>query len=111
MGYVRRNYLVPMPEAESFEALNQQLLAECLAYGDHRIQGREGTVNELFAGGAEPVSCRCRQCRSPSSRSATGKVDPYATVIVDKNRYSVPTLYVGFEGPGPAGRGPRGDLP
>ena len=23
---------------------------ECLAYGDHRIKGREGTVNELFAG-------------------------------------------------------------
>ncbi len=41
VGYVRRNYFVPLPEADSFEALNQQLLAECLAYGEHRLQGRE----------------------------------------------------------------------
>jgi hypothetical protein len=32
------------------EDLNDRLLQECLAYGDHRIRGREGTVNELFAG-------------------------------------------------------------
>lgn len=50
VGYVRRNYLVPVPEAESLEALNDRLLEECLAYDEHQIRGREGTVNELFAG-------------------------------------------------------------
>ncbi len=29
-------------------------------------------------------------------RSLGGKVDTYATVVVDLNRYSVPTAYVGF---------------
>jgi hypothetical protein len=28
---------------------------------------------------------------------SSGKVDPYATVRVDKNRYSVPSRYVGFK--------------
>jgi transposase len=95
VGYVRRNYLVPVPEAESLEALNDRLLEECLAYGEHRIRGREGTVNELFAGEqgrllplpAAPFSL---------TQITTGKVDAYATVIVDKNRYSVPSIYAGL---------------
>jgi hypothetical protein len=48
IGFVRRNYPVPLLEAASLEELNQQLLTQCLAYGQHRIQGREGTVQELF---------------------------------------------------------------
>lgn len=95
VGYVRRNYLVPVPEAESLEALNDRLLEECLAYGEHRIRGREGTVNDLFAGEqghllplpAAPFSI---------TQITSGKVDAYATVIVDKNRYSVPTRYAGL---------------
>jgi transposase len=47
VGYCRRNYMVPVPEAESLEALNEKLLADCLSYGDHRIAGREQSVNEL----------------------------------------------------------------
>lgn len=39
VGYVRRNYLVPIPEAESLEDLKDRLLQECLASGDHRIKG------------------------------------------------------------------------
>jgi len=86
---------VPVPEAESLEALNDRLLEECLAYGEHRIRGREGTVNELFAeeqGRLLPLPA------TPFSitQITSGKVDAYATVIVDKNRYSVPSVYVGL---------------
>jgi hypothetical protein len=95
VSYVRRNYLVPVPEAGNLEALNDRLLEECLAYGEHRIRGREGTVNELFAGEqgrllplpAAPFSL---------TQITSGKVDAYATVIVDKNRYSVPSVYAGL---------------
>jgi transposase len=95
VGYVRRNYLVPVPEAESLEALNDRLLEECLAYGEHRIRGREGTVNELFAGE------QARLLALPAApfsitQITSGKVDTYATVIVDKNRYSVPSIYAGL---------------
>jgi hypothetical protein len=95
-GYVKRNYFVPLREADSFEALNQQLLAECLAYGDHRLQGREKTVNEFFPeeqAGLLPLPAVLFTVTQISG----GKVDPYATVRVDKNRYSVPSRYVGFK--------------
>lgn len=95
VGYVRRNYLVPVPEAENLESLNDRLLEECLAYGEHRLRGREGTVNELFAG---EQGCLLPLPVAPFStmQITAGKVDPYATVIVDKNRYSVPTRYTGL---------------
>jgi len=96
VGYVKRNYFVPLPEADSFEALNQQLLTECLAYGDHRLQGREQTVNEFFLeeqAGLLPLPA----VPFTVTQISGGKVDPYATVRVDKNRYSVPSRYVGFK--------------
>lgn len=96
VGYVKRNYFVPLPEADSFEALNQKLLAECLAYGDHRLQGREKTVNEFFLeeqAGLLPLPA----VPFTVAQISGGKVDPYATVRVDKNRYSVPSRYVGFK--------------
>jgi transposase len=96
VGYVKRNYFVPLPEVDSFEALNQQLLAECLAYGDHRLQGREKTVNEFFLeeqAGLLPLPA----VPFTVTQISGGKVDPYATVRVDKNRYSVPSRYVGFK--------------
>jgi transposase len=96
VGYVKRNYFVPLPEVDSFEALNQQLLAECLAYGNHRLQGREQTVNEFFR------EEQAKLLPLPAvpftvTQISNGKVDPYATVRVDKNRYSVPSRYVGFK--------------
>jgi transposase len=96
VGYVKRNYFVPLPEADSFEALNQQLLAECLAYGNHRLQGREQTVNEFFR---EEQANLLSLPAVPFTvtQISGGKVDPYATVRVDKNRYSVPSRYVGFK--------------
>jgi len=96
VGYVKRNYFVPLPEADSFEALNQQLLAECLAYGNHRVQGREQTVNEFFR---EEQANLLLLPAAPFTvtQVSGGRVDPYATVRVDKNRYSVPSRYVGFK--------------
>jgi transposase len=96
IGYVRRNYLVPIPEAESWEDLNDRLLQACLAYGDHRIRGREGTVNELFAG-EQGQLLPLPETPFTVIQIISGKVDAYATVIVDKNRYSVPAFYAGLK--------------
>lgn len=51
VGYARRNYMVPVPQANSLEDLNIMLLQECLRYGDHRISGKENTVNEMYEQG------------------------------------------------------------
>ena len=96
VGYARRNYMVPIPEAETIEQLNEKLLADCLCYGDHRIAGREQSVNELYE--AEKQYLIALPDVGFSNLATTGgKVDKYATVIVDKNRYSVPTAYAYFK--------------
>jgi len=96
VGYARRNYMVPVPVADSLEDLNRMLLEACLAYGDHRIAGREHTVNELYE---EEKGHLLSLPDIPFSNleTADGKVDKYATVVVDKNRYSVPTSYAYFK--------------
>jgi len=96
VGYVKRNYLVPVPQGESLAEINEKILAQCLNYVSHRIQGREGTVDDLF----EAEKGHLMELPGvPFSNLHTrgGKVDSYATVIVDKNRYSVPTRYVGLK--------------
>ena len=90
VGYVRRKLPGTIPVAESFEDLDDKLLAECLAYGDHRIKGWEGTVNKTCRG-AEPSLVFAGHAVHRHPDHEDGKVDAYSTVIVDKNRYSVPT--------------------
>jgi transposase len=95
VGFARRNYMVPIPKAGSLEELNERVLKECMAYGNHRMAGRERTVNELFE---EEKSHLIALPARPfgNSVSVEGKVNPYATVLLDKNRYSVPTRYAGL---------------
>lgn len=94
VGFARRNYMVPIPKAESLEALNERILSECVAYGDHRLCGRDRTVDELFS------EERSHLLDLPPEHFANemlvdSKVSPYATVMIDRNRYSVPSSYVG----------------
>jgi hypothetical protein len=95
VGYARRNFLVPLPRVESLDELNGQLLAECAAYGDHRIGGRDKTVKELFEQEREHL-LELPQIPFSNVQPASAKVDKYSTVMVDKNRYSVPTHYGGL---------------
>ncbi len=95
IGYVRRNYLVPVPEAESFQALNELVLRRCVQSGTHRISGREQSVNELFEQErSQLLSLPCPRFTTVATLSH--KVNTYATVRVDRNHYSVPTQYVGL---------------
>jgi transposase len=95
VGYVRRNYLVPVPHADDFPELNQHLLEQCLRYGEHRVGGGEQSVNDLF--------CQERAYLLPlpqppftNIQTLRVKVNKYATALVHRNHYSVPTQYVGF---------------
>jgi len=95
VGFARRNYMVPMPEAADMEELNEKLLRQCLAYGDHRIAGRERTVTELYEEEKGHLLA-LPEIAFSNVQPLGGRVDKYATVIVDKNRYSVPSRYAGF---------------
>jgi len=92
VGYARRNYMVPVPQAKSLEDLNMMLLQECLAYGDHRISGKENTVNEMYEQEKKHL-LNIPDIKFSNLQTTNGKADKYSTVIIDKNRYSVPTEY------------------
>ena len=42
VGYVRRNFLAPVPSFDSFEALNAHLEQRCLERMDARLRGHTG---------------------------------------------------------------------
>ncbi|MCK5509868.1 MAG: DDE-type integrase/transposase/recombinase, partial [Desulfobacterales bacterium] len=92
VGYARRNYMVPIPKAENLEDLNRMLLQECHAYGDHRISGKESSVNEMYEQEKHHL-LDLPAIEFSNIQTVNGKSDKYSTVIIDKNRYSVPTEY------------------
>jgi transposase len=49
VGLVRRNYMVPLPHAASFAALNKQLLVDCRRLGD-RLRGHGATTARDWPG-------------------------------------------------------------
>ena len=46
VGYVRRNFLVPIPSFESFEALNACLEQRCLERMDRKLRGHTETIGQ-----------------------------------------------------------------
>jgi transposase len=95
VGYVRRNYMVPIPQAESLDEVNAKLFKDCLSYGQHKLQGREKTVGELFEE-EQAHLVRVPEVAFSNIEMTEARVNPYSTVLVDKNHYSVPTRYVGL---------------
>ena len=94
VGFSRRNFLTPVPKVESIEELNQRLWEECAKYGSHKIEGHPRSIQENHEIEQHEL---LDLPETPFSNVLTrpGKADKYATVIIDKNRYSVPTSYAG----------------
>ena len=95
VGVARRNYMVPIPEAESLDELNEKILRQCVAYGNHKMAGRDRKVSELYEDEKAHLLSLPAEAFS-NVHTCNGRADKYATVIVDKNRYSVPSRYAGF---------------
>src|SRR6267378_4913380 len=49
VGYARRNFMVPVPRAASFTALNEQLLEGCRHRLGDRLRGHDETIGERLA--------------------------------------------------------------
>jgi transposase len=96
VGFARKNFMVPVPDAENYEELNDKLLASCLKYDTHVISGRTECVSELFEKEKEHL-IKVPAVPYENLQVSDGKVDKYLTVLVDKNHYSVPCAYAGFK--------------
>ena len=96
VGFARRNYMVPIPEAANLAELNEKVLKQCFAYGNHKMVGRERKVDELYEEEKKHLLSLPADVFS-NVQTYDGQADKYSTVIVDKNRYSVPTRYAGFK--------------
>lgn len=95
VGYVRRNALVPPPDLQSFDELNEHLITWCeqsakkdkVPHTDELVDDvwrKEKAV--LHALPAQPFeACRLK----------AGTVNKMATVAFETNQYSVPCAYVG----------------
>ena len=46
VGFIRRNYLVPVPHVDSLEALNDDLAAQCRRRLDDRLRRHTETIGE-----------------------------------------------------------------
>jgi len=96
VGYARRNFLVPLPEVNDFTELNEVLLKGCVEHG-HRRMGSRGDGCTIDQRHEEE---RSRLLPLPERAFENEKVlrvrvSSYQTAQVDRNRYSVPTLFVG----------------
>ena len=63
VGFIRRNFLVPVPRAESFEALNDALAGQCRRRQAARLRGHKETIGERLA--REPNRYSARDAAAP----------------------------------------------
>ena len=92
LGYARRNFLVPIPQVESLEALNRELRERCQEDLDRRLRGKpapkaqllEQERQELRPLPGDPFEAR---------RIETPQVNSESLARFDGNDYSLPTQY------------------
>jgi len=92
VGYSRRNFMVPIPHAASWEELNAQLEADCRQRRERRLRGHTETITERFE--------RDRAAMLPlpptpyeACEKVAARVSSLSLVRYRTNDYSVPTEY------------------
>lgn len=92
VGYARRNFMVPIPRAASWEELNQQFVRDCLARRAQRLRGHKETIGERFERDRTAFlplpAARFEACDKATVRASSISLVRYKT-----NDYSVPTEY------------------
>jgi transposase len=92
VGYARRNFMVPVPRAATWEELNAHLLEECRKRRERKLWGHSETITERFERDREkllplpPVPLEA--CEKRSTRASSQALVRYET-----NDYSVPVEY------------------
>ncbi|HEY6543083.1 MAG TPA: IS21 family transposase [Ktedonobacteraceae bacterium] len=89
VGFSRRNFLVPIPQVASFEALNTQLLEACVRDDVRIVHGQTMSIGHAWQAEQpyfHPLPRRPFDCCVTRQAHLT----PYSQVIYETNRYSVP---------------------
>jgi hypothetical protein len=92
VGYARRNFMVPIPHAPSWDELNAHLEADCRQRRERRLRGHTETIAERFE--------RDRAAMLPlpptpyeACEKVTVRVSSLSLVRYRTNDYSVPTEF------------------
>ena len=94
VGYARRNFLVPVPEVDSFAELNDLLRTRCLAEADRRLRGETLAVGELWAQERQHL-LSLPERPFPCCRTVPVRPNRLSMVSFQTNRYSVPVSNTG----------------
>ncbi|MCP5088194.1 MAG: IS21 family transposase [Rhodobacteraceae bacterium] len=89
VGYVRRNWLIPVMEFPSWEALNEYLRTQCEQEFGRRLRGRAETIGERLSQEQAqflPLPERAFACCT----TVPGQPNRLSLVSFATNRYSVP---------------------
>ena len=92
VGYARRNFLVPIPSFESFDALNAHLEGCCLERMDARLRGHTETIGQRMERDLDALlplpAVPYDACEKQAGRASSLSLVRYRT-----NDYSVPVAY------------------
>jgi hypothetical protein len=92
VGYARRNFMVPVPRAASWEELNAHLRQECVTRRERKLWGHQETIAERFERDREKLlplpPTPYEACEKRTTRASSQALVRYET-----NDYSVPTEY------------------
>ena len=92
VGYVRRNFLVPIPSFESFTALNAHLEGRCLERMDATLRGHSETIGQRMERDLEALQPLPAAPYDACEKQA-GRVSSLSLVRYRTNDYSVPVAY------------------
>ena len=92
VGFARRNFMVPIPRASSWEELNAHLEADCRARRERRLRGQTETIGERFQRDRAAMLPLPAVPYEPCEKVAA-HVSSLSLVRYRTNDYSVPTAY------------------
>ena len=92
VGYARRNFIVPIPRANSWEELNLHLEADCRKRRERRLRGHAETIGERFERD-RAVLLPLPAIPYEACEKISARVSSLSLVRYRSNDYSVPTEY------------------
>ncbi len=96
VGFIRRNYLVPIPRFESFEALNVWLEEQCLKRQGDQLRGHTETIEERLIRDLDALMELPATPYDACEKVGTG-ANSVSMVRYRNNDYSVPVAFAHHE--------------
>lgn len=92
VGFSRRNFMVPIPEAASYETLNAYLLEQCKKDDARQVSRQPMTIGQAWEY-EQPFLRPLPTFEFDCCHIASVRLTPYSQATFETNRYSVPVNY------------------